>query len=97
MPLPLPILQLPAAAEAVDLKLQLYRADFTSYRAALQTDGATVWTKSALKARTTASGEAEVTVRIPAQRLKRGDYLLLLFAQSSSSPVASYSFRVLAE
>jgi hypothetical protein len=95
----LPILQLPEAAEAAELTLQLYRADFTRYRAVLQTGGATVWTKNASQARTTASGEAEVRVRIPAQHLKRGDFLLLLFGadrgdQTGSALVASYSFSV---
>jgi len=95
----LPTLKLPAEAEAAELKLMLYSADFTRYRAALQTGGATVWTKNALKPQTTPSGEAQVSVRIPTRQLKRADYLLLLYgdnqgSQISNSPIASYSFSV---
>ncbi|MBI1763805.1 MAG: hypothetical protein HYR56_20455 [Acidobacteria bacterium] len=96
----LPTLQLPTAATAAELTLQLVSADSQSYRAVLQTEGVTVLTTRGLKARAAATGVTEVRVRIPARRLKRADYLLLLFGesqggQSASSPVAGYSFRAI--
>lgn len=93
----LPVLQLPAKATAADLTLQLYRADFRRYRAVLQTGGATVWTAHGLRAHAKADGTAEVSVRVPARRLKPADYLLQLYGTEQGAPVSSYSFSVRAD
>jgi hypothetical protein len=84
--------------EQVAFELHLSDSAYTSYQPTIsKVGGGTVFPPRSLKARKTASG-AVVTVRIPANKLRPGDYLIDLKGRTSSGtmePLEGYSFRIL--
>ncbi|MBP6821621.1 MAG: hypothetical protein KA368_08760 [Acidobacteria bacterium] len=85
-------LNLPPGAEHVRLRIKLEADDFPRYRASLRpVDGGPSWTPSVTKTGST------ISVKIPAQKLRKGDYILTLTgvnATGSTEEINRYSFRV---
>ncbi|MBI3650663.1 MAG: hypothetical protein HY231_06400 [Acidobacteria bacterium] len=85
------------ATATVQLHVQFESHDYPLYQAQVRAiGGAEVFRQQGLKARPTKTG-ATVTIRIPASKLARNDYLLTLSGVASSGAVEaveSYFFRV---
>ena len=83
----------------LQLRLMLKNtADYQTLRATLKTvdDGATVWSSPRLQAKGTGA-QKSLTLNIPAQQLKRGDYEVLLSGTTASGAdeeITSYYFSV---
>jgi hypothetical protein len=89
-------LVLPAGATEVRLRLTLEGETYKTYRATLSTpEGMKVWSRDVTKGRTLKS--AYLTLGVPAELLKGGDYVLDLNGANADGgweSVADYAFRI---
>lgn len=89
---PMPVLKLPPNATAADIRLRPDGPTYPRYRAELKTRAGTLWQVDNLK-----PNQSAIPVRIPADKLKDGDYNLLLYGRDKDGEVtpSDYSFRVI--
>lgn len=93
-----PTVTLTPVTTAVALKLIVRDAAFPRYQAVLQDQaGRSVWRAARLTTNTRAEGLPAIALQIPADRLGKGEYVLLLTAQAVGGggvTVGEYPFRV---
>lgn len=86
-------LDLPKNARGANLQLNLESQDYKIYRAEIvDADGNRVLINNSLRAR-----NSKISVLVPAEKLRRGDYMIRLSAvnrQNENESVADYTFRV---
>jgi hypothetical protein len=89
---PMPVLKLPGEATAAELRLRPDGDTFPRYRAELKTRAGILWQADNLKANQTG-----ISIRISVNRLKDGDYTLLLYGRDEKGEAApsDYNFRVI--
>ncbi len=91
------VVEVPQGTEVIDLQLAIGEVSAESFQASMFTDtGEEVFTKDALQAESAPSGKF-ISLRIPSNVLKAGDYRLRLKAsvpEVGVEEVANYSFRV---
>jgi polyhydroxyalkanoate synthesis regulator phasin len=93
------ILRIPATASSVVLTLQMERDPYRQYELSIETpEGNRVSHSQGLKSEAGKNGGRTVSVHLPAQLLKKGDYILTLSGQkpgNNMEVVDSYSLSVL--
>lgn len=93
---PRPVLKLPANATAAELRLRPDDKTYPRYRAELRTREGILWRADNLKPQSGPDAEAAILARVPAEKLKDGDYTLLLYGRDKEGEAApsDYGFRV---
>lgn len=94
-PGPMPVLKLPANTTIAELRLRADGSTYPHYRAELTTRAGILWQADNFKPQSNV-GHTTIPVRIPADKLKNGDYNLLLYGRDEKGEAASsdYTFRV---
>jgi len=81
-------LVLPPATLMVRLQLLIAHDDYPAYRATVETaEGSRVWQKKGIKSQTGREGARSVTLGLPPEALKPGDYLVKLGGVSASGQI----------
>jgi hypothetical protein len=89
----------PSAITGIDLNLYLEEDKYPVYRASLETlAGKSVWRKAGLKARADSKGHQIVSLSVPSDTLKNGNYVLKLDGITKNGQVeeniAAYRFAI---
>jgi len=88
-------IRISSGTSEVQLRLNLRNADYSSYRATLNSpDRKDIFSASSLKPRVT-TNRAALTFRIPARHLPAGDYYISVFGEPANESVDDYPFRVI--